>query len=139
MVRLNLLEWFLKWKMNHDAAVEDEDSSKTKYNFFAAETWKCIQILILSHVTVIQLYCLERGFTVNPRTLCTDTVEQHFGNSKQHHGGSRQGLTVQQMNNADTTAGVVNDSYWGLVGNNKRSRKSDGTETELITKKRKKF
>lgn len=125
---LDILDWFSKWKMEHDAAVEN--GKKTKYNFFADETWQCIQILLLSHVTVIQLYCIEKGFTINPLVICTDTVEQHFGNSRQSQGGSTASLTVQQADTADTTAGVVNDAHWEKIGNNKNSDK--------IAKKKKK-
>lgn len=58
MKLLNILDWFSKWKKNHDDAVVSGD--KTEFNFFADATWKCIQMLILSHVVMIELYCIKR-------------------------------------------------------------------------------
>lgn len=133
---LNILDWFSKWKMEHDAAVEAE--TKNQYNFFAPETWQCIQILILSHVTLIQLYSIEKGMTVNPLVLCTDSVEHHFGNSRQHQGGSTAGLTVQQADTADTLAGVTNAFHWDTVGNNRHS-KTVNNKDNLRKRKKEKF
>lgn len=105
---------------------------KTKYNFLAPETWRCIRILILTHVTVLQLYVIERGFTINPRLLCTDCVEQHFGNVRQKKAGSTNGCTVRVWDQGDFLASAQNAAYWSLVGNN---RLADSYEHFAKTKK----
>ena len=66
---LDVLSWFTSWKMMHDNAVEEEESSTTKFNMFVKETWFCICALILTHVFVIQIHCIEKKERVNPRAM----------------------------------------------------------------------
>ncbi len=113
---LDTLAWFSSWKELHDERVEEE--AATEYNFFAAETSFCIKSLLLSHVAVIQFYCIERGNSVNPRTLNTDAVEWHFADSRQMAGGSTNKLTAAGFNRADKKASTSNAARMSLVGNN---------------------
>ena len=75
---LDTLTWFSKWKNDHDERVKNGD--RTEYNFFAAETWNCIQMMLLGHVVIIQYWCIGKRMNINPRVLNTDPVEHHFGN-----------------------------------------------------------
>ena len=77
---LHILEWFSRWKQLHDKRVEMEEADE--YNFFANETWKCIQSLILAHVSIIQIYCIEKKEKINPRVINTDVVEWFFGDAR---------------------------------------------------------
>eukprot|EP00984_Skeletonema_dohrnii_P013632 scaffold5653_cov95-Skeletonema_dohrnii-CCMP3373.AAC.7 len=120
---LAILDWFSKWKNDHDKRISDPDDypdmkkSRTEYNFLAPITWDCLRNLILGHVFIIQYYCIERGFTIDPRTLNTDPVEQHFGNGRQFVGGSTHGLTARGWNHADQKAGLARMRGYGAVGN----------------------
>ena len=49
---------------------------------FFYETWFCIQALILAHVGAIQLYCVEEGESINPRSMNTDVIEWFFGDGR---------------------------------------------------------
>ena len=66
-----------------------------------------MQMLILSHVVVIEYWCIGKGMNVNPRVLNTDPVEHHFGNCRQMVGGSQAGLNVMGFDQGDTTSGLV--------------------------------
>jgi hypothetical protein len=113
---LSILEYFSRWKSKHDERVIA--GLATKYNFFADETWFCIRSLLLSHVTAIQIYCVENSESINPRTMNTDTVEWHFGNSRQMVPGSSNTLTAAGWDNAARKASAFNASKMALVGNN---------------------
>lgn len=105
------------WKACHNKEVAN--GTKTEYNFFAAETWKCIQLLILSHVVVIQIYCLDQKISINPRTLNTDCVEHHFGDARQFAGGSTSRLSGLQFDYADFLSGISVQAKFEAVGNNR--------------------
>merc|ERR1711957_91926 len=70
---LCILDWFSRWKQLHDERVEMEEADEN--NFFANETWKCIQSLIVAHVSIIQIYCIEKKEKINPRVINTDVVK----------------------------------------------------------------
>mmetsp|Transcript_21657 Transcript_21657/g.32094 ORF Transcript_21657/g.32094 Transcript_21657/m.32094 type:complete len:187 (+) Transcript_21657:3-563(+) len=118
---LDILDWFSKWKRDHDRRVSEPESERTEYNFLAPITWDCLRNLILGHVFVIEYYCIGKGYTINPAKLNTDPVEQHFGNSRQFVGGSTQGLTMAGWNHADKKAGLAQRGGFGKVGNCKGS------------------
>jgi hypothetical protein len=113
---LSILEYFSRWKSKHDEQVFA--GLATKYNFFADETWFCIRSLLLSHVTAIQIYCVENSKSINPRTMNTDMVEWHFGNSRQMVPGSSNMLTAAGWVNAARKTSAFNASKMALVGNN---------------------
>ncbi len=72
-VLLEMLAWFSRWKELHDKRVEEKHA--TAYNFFANdETWFCIKLLLLDHITIIQLYCVIKGESISLQTMNTDTV-----------------------------------------------------------------
>jgi hypothetical protein len=53
-----------------------EDELLDGVHFFANETWFCIQLLLLAHVTVIQMHCVSKGNeSISPQTMNTDIVE----------------------------------------------------------------
>ena len=124
------LTWLTVWKNDHDTRVEE--GVNTIYNFFAPETWNCIQMLILSHVVIIEYWCIGKCMSINPRVLNTDPVEHHFGNCRQMVGGSHAGLTVMGFDQGDTKAGLAKAVNYHNVGNNKHA-------DERPKKKRKKF
>jgi hypothetical protein len=115
-VLLKTLAWFSRWKELHDERVEAKQA--TAYNFFADETWFCIKSLLLSHITVIQLYCVMKSESISPRTLNTDTVEWVFGNARQMVGGSSNKLSAAGFDRADKKASTFNLAKFSLVGNN---------------------
>ena len=55
--------------------------------FLPSQTWKSIQSLILGLVRCIQFYVIENGESFVPRRTNTDTVDYHFGNSRESVGG----------------------------------------------------
>ena len=117
MVLLDVLSWFTKWEKIHLAAVQKGEA--TEFNFFAQETWFCIRSLILAHVCAIQIYCVEGGQSINPRSMNTDVVEWFFGDGRQMVGGSTNKMTARQWNHAGFKAAAFNAGKHNLVGNNK--------------------
>ena len=89
------------------------------HNFFANETWKCIQSLILAHVSIIQIYCIEKKEKINPRVINTDIVEWFFGDARSMCGGATNKLRAKCTNAADRMAGAFTRGRHGVVGNNK--------------------
>jgi hypothetical protein len=113
---LQTLDWFSNWKVLHDEMVREKRA--TEFNFFADETWFCIKVLLLGHVTAIDIFCAKNGERINPRTMNTDTVEWHFGNARQMVGGSTNKLTAAGFDNADKKASTFNAANMAIVGNN---------------------
>lgn len=72
----------------HDDAVADESHDTNEFNFFANETWLCIEALILAQVSAIQLFCIDTKQKINPRSMNTYVVEWYFGDGRQMVGGS---------------------------------------------------
>lgn len=77
---LEILQWFSTWKALHDERLKAGEAME--FNFFAKETWFCIRALLLSHVTAIQIYCIEKHEKINPRSMNTDAVVNHFANAR---------------------------------------------------------
>jgi hypothetical protein len=102
---LEILAWLSRWKKLHDERV-------------ANETWFCMNSLILCHITAIQIYCIEQGETIYPRTMNTDTVEWHFGDARQTVGGSTNKLTTAAHDRADKKASMFRSAQHALKGNN---------------------
>lgn len=125
---LSILKWFSQWKARHDKEVAS--GKKTDFNFFAAETWKCIQLLILSHVEMIQIYCIDQNLKINPRKTNTDPVEWHFGAARQQKGGSTSSLTMQQFDDAAFLSSVSNAAKYNIVGNNKSGAPENCSKTK---------
>ena len=113
---LDILSWFAEWKELHDERVAKEEA--TEYNFFADETYFCIQALILAQVGAIQLYCVEKGLSVAPRTMNTDVVEWHFGDVRSFIGGSTNKITAKGYDHGDFKAMACNAAKHSLRGNN---------------------
>lgn len=114
---LAILKWFSIWKSNHDGRLAKEKA--TEYNFFAEETWFCIRALILAHVCVIEIFCINKNVCVNPRSMNTDTVEWTFGDERQMVGGSHNKLTALGFDRGDKKSNAFNAAKCRLVGNNK--------------------
>ena len=114
---LRILDWFSKWKSIHDERVAAKEA--TEYNFFAEETWGCIQALVLAHVAIIQLHCVEKKVAINPRVINTDVVEWFFGDARSMVGGATNKLRAKAANAADRKASAFNRGRHGVVGNNK--------------------
>ena len=74
---LRFLEWMQKWKNDHNKRVKVKE--RAEWNFFADDTWNCIQMLVMSHLVLIQIYCIEKGMKLVPRKLNTDPCENYFG------------------------------------------------------------
>lgn len=116
---LTTLAWFTKWKNKHDKLVAA--GKRNEYNFLAAETWSTIQMMILSHVVLIELYCIRKKMVINPHRINTDPCEHHFGNGRQSIGGSTNGMTTAAWGNADCKSGLAKASQYNAVGNNRES------------------
>ena len=113
---LDILDWFSGWRKLHDSRVEKGDA--TEFNFFADETWFCIRALLLSHIAAIQIYCIEKGVSINPKSMNTDVVEWFFGDARQMVGGSTNKMTANQMNRAGKKANAFTAGKHNMVGNN---------------------
>ena len=114
---LDILKWFSNWKANHDGHLATKKA--TEYNFFADETWFCIRALILAHVCVIEIFCIQKKVSVNPKSMNTDTVEWTFGDERQMVGGSHNKLTALGFDRGDKKSNAFNAAKCRLVGNNK--------------------
>ena len=82
-----------------------------------------MQMLILSHVDIIEYWCIGKGMSINPRVLKTDPVEHHFGNYCQMVGGSQASLTVMDSDQGDTKSGLAKAVNYHNTGNNKNADK----------------
>ena len=67
----------------------------------------------------IQLYCVEKGQRISPRTLNTDVVEWFFGDARQIVGGSTNKLTARGWEHADFKQQAFVIGKHNVVGNNK--------------------
>jgi len=114
---LDILSWFLAWKKLHDQHVAKEEANE--YNYFAYETWFCIKLLLLRHVSVIQLYCIGKGVSIRRRSMNTDCVEWFFADARQMVAGSTNKLTARIANHANKKASAFNAAKCNLGGNNK--------------------
>ena len=81
---LSTITWLTTWKNDHDECVEQ--GINTKFNFFASDTWNCMQMLIMSYVVIIKNWCIGKSMSINPHVLNTDPVEHHFGSCRQMVG-----------------------------------------------------
>ena len=109
-------ELILDWRILHDRKLREKRASE--YIFFADETWFCIKSLLLGHITAIEIFCIQNGEKINPRSMNTDTVEWHFGNARQMVGRSTNKLTAAGFDNADKKASTFNAANMAIVGNN---------------------
>jgi len=73
----------------------------------------------LGQVATIQHYCVEKGESVNPRSLNTDALEWFFGDCRQMVGGSTNKLTSRQWDHGDGKATACVAGRHSVVGNNK--------------------
>jgi hypothetical protein len=120
---LEILQWFSKWHSVHKERLGKTNRKTgktfdTEFNFFADETWRNLQALVLGNVFLIQYWVLDKGLSINPRTLNTDCLEHHFGNGRQITAGSHHGLTVSMWQAADAKASRLKQARHGLKGNN---------------------
>ena len=105
-----------------------DEKTASEYNFFADETWFCIKALIFSHVSAVQIYCVERGVSINPRAMNTNTVEWFFGDARQMVGGATNKMTAGAMNSAGKKAQAHNAAKMDIVGNNATGENLFGRE-----------
>ena len=117
---LQFLTWMQKWKNDHDERVKRKE--RAEWNFFADDTWNCIQMLVMSHLVLIQIYCIEKGMKLVPRKLNTDPCENYFGNGRQMVGGSTHAMTTSQWGHADAKAGLAEAANFAAIGNSKNSQ-----------------
>ena len=116
---LSTLNWFSKWKKAHDTRVLAEDA--TEFNFFADETWFCIKALLLAHVGAIQIYCVEKRVSINPKTMNTDAVEWFFGDVRQFIPGSTNKVNAKGMSHGATKSSACSRGRHIVHGNNKKA------------------
>ena len=114
---LIFLAWMSRWEADHDERVND--GKQTEYHFFADSTWQCIQMMVLGHFVVIEVWCIQRRMEVNPRVMNTDPVEHHFGNLRQMIGGSHSGLNCMSASQGGAKGGLAKQANYAPVGNNK--------------------
>jgi hypothetical protein len=103
-------ELILDWRILHDRKLREKRASE--YIFFADETWFCIKSLLLGHITAIEIFCIQNGEKINPRSMNTDTVEWHFGNARQMVGRSTNKLTAAGFDNADKKPAPSTRQTW---------------------------
>ena len=113
---LDFLSWFTRWSDDQDMRVES--GTRTEWIYFADKIWKCIQVLLLSRVCLIEFWCIGKGMTIYPRKLLTGPVEKHFGNGRQIMAGSRSGMTTSQWTTADTHATLAVEDNYTAIDNN---------------------
>ena len=73
----------------------------------------------MAHVSIIQIYCIEKKEKINPRVINTDVVEWFFGDARSMCGGATNKLRAKCANAADRMAGAFTRGRHGVVGNNK--------------------
>jgi hypothetical protein len=113
---LETLAWFSRWKELHDERVKWGNANR--WIFFADKTYFCIQSLLLSQITAIQIYCVKKGESINPGTMNTDTVRWHFVDARQMVRRSTNKLSAIAFDVADKKAGCFNAANFLLLGNN---------------------
>ncbi len=123
---LSFLRWMTKWNNDHKERMAKGE--RTEWNFFADATWNCIQMLILSHVVIIEFYCRKMGFKIKPSAITTDPCEKHFGNCRQNQGGSRTSLNSSQWTTGDCKATLAESANFAAVGNNRNANKNYETK-----------
>jgi len=79
----------------------------------------CFQSLLLAHVGAIEIYCVEKGESINPCTMNTDVVEWFFGDGRKMEDGSTTNMTAKKWIHAGFKASAFNHEFHNLVGNNK--------------------
>ena len=70
---LVILDWFSKWEVFYKELLYKGEA--TEFNLFTDETFFCICALILAHVSMIEIYCIQRNEEIRPRIMNTYTVE----------------------------------------------------------------
>ena len=80
-----------------------------------------MQMLILSHVIIIQVYAIKEDLKIKPSAMTTDPCENHFGNTRQNVGGSRTGLAVMGWQVGDNKSTLAEASNFAAVGNNREA------------------
>ena len=76
-------------------------------------------MMVLGHVDVIEVWCIQCGMEVNPRVMNTDPVEHHFGNLCQTIGGLHSGLICMSASQGDAKGGLAKAANCNPVSNNK--------------------
>ena len=66
----------------------------------------------------MQIFCIEKRETINPRSMNTDVVEWFFGDGRQMVGGSTRKMSAHQWCYADFKAAAFNAGKHNLIGNN---------------------
>ena len=70
---VSILDWFSKWKILYDNNVTE--GVYTDLIFFADEIWFCTRALFLAYIGAIQIYCVEKNVSINPRCMNTGADE----------------------------------------------------------------
>ena len=96
-----------------------EKGQATEDIFVANETWFCICSLLLAHAGAIQIYCVQKGEQINPKSMNTDTVEWNFGDIRIMQGGRTNKLNASAMKRGAKKANAFNAAKCHLTGNNK--------------------
>ena len=76
----------------------------------------------------MQIYCIERGESINPRSMNADVVEWFFGDGRQIVGGSTRKMTARQLCYVDFKAAAFNAGKHNLIGNNASDKNHFGRE-----------
>ena len=116
---LEILEYFSIWNISL------KKKGKSDNCFLPNQTWKIIQSLILELVDCIQFYVIESGESVVSRRTNTDTIEHHFGNSRQSVGGRNAPIAMQQRTN-DAHSSIYNETTGPTKSNDTPALTYDG-------------
>ena len=81
-------------------------------------------MIILSHVVIIQYWCIEKNMKIKPSLMTTYPCENHFGNGRQNCGGSRTGLAVLGWQASDNKSTLAKPENFAAVGNNRNAKES---------------
>lgn len=134
---LKIMKRLSEWQKDHAARVAE--GTRTKWNFFADETWNCIKMLISSHLVLIEVYCIGKGMEVDPHRFTTDPCEHHFGNARQCVGGSTHALTASAHQQSDNKASLAEEANYAAVGNNRNAKPTHDSTQMKVCRPQKKF
>lgn len=127
---LEALNWFSKWKKSTKG---DEDEEKL---FLPSGCWEGVQSLCLGGAVAIQRMVVEKGRTIDLRTITSDPCENHF-NSTRQRGGSSHAVTAITANSA-ATASLICRLFGSKKGNNGAGSLATGfTVSEAVSHSKK--
>ena len=66
----------------------------------------------------IQIFCIEKNFSINPRSMNTDAVEHFLGDARKMNSGRTDKVNAKGMGHAASKASACNKGRHYVHGNN---------------------